>query len=110
MITQPTRAGNILDLFLTSNQTLVDEIICSPGLSDHDIVTAIGSLKSTTHKQKARKVQLYSKADWTKLKSLMKDSEVSVLSSHKGKAEEELWNSFTTTIVEYMDECILSKN
>ena len=31
LVTQPTRGGNILDLFLTSNQTLVDEIKCSPG-------------------------------------------------------------------------------
>ena len=109
LVTQPTRGGNILNLFSTSNQTLVDEIKCSPGLSDHDIVTAIGSLKPTTQKQMARRVHFYSKADWHKLKSLMKDFQVSFLSSHKGKSVEELWKSFISAMGKYMDECIPSK-
>ena len=38
MITQPTR--NILDLFLTTNPTLVEQVSCQSGLSDHDVVIA----------------------------------------------------------------------
>ena len=79
------------------------------GLSDHDIVTAMGSVKPTTQKQKPRKVHLFSKADWTKLKSLMKDFQVSFLSSHKGKSVEDLWNNFTSTLSKYIDECIPTK-
>ena len=38
MVTSPTRCQNILDLFLTSNPTLIDKTIVLPGLSDHGIV------------------------------------------------------------------------
>ena len=37
-MTSPTRGQNILDLFLTTNPTLVDNVSITPGLSDHDIV------------------------------------------------------------------------
>ena len=55
LVTQPTRGGNTLDLFLTSNQTLVDEIKCSPGLSYHDIITAMyRSYKKTQNHDKRK--------------------------------------------------------
>ena len=38
MVTSPTRGQNILDLFLTTNPTLVDNVSITPGLSDNDIV------------------------------------------------------------------------
>ena len=38
MVTEPTRSGNILDLFLTTNPTLVNSVSIIPGLSDHNIV------------------------------------------------------------------------
>ena len=34
----PTRDSNILDLFFTSNPTLVQRVSILPGISDHDIV------------------------------------------------------------------------
>ena len=40
MVTLPTRGQNILDLFFTTNTTLVNKISVLPGLSDHDIVIA----------------------------------------------------------------------
>ena len=39
-MTSPTRGQNILDLFFTTNSTLVDNVSIIPGLSDHDIVLA----------------------------------------------------------------------
>ena len=39
MVTVPTRHDNILGLFLASNPTIVDQVDCRPGLSDHDMVT-----------------------------------------------------------------------
>ena len=46
---------------------------------------------------------------WAKFKSLMESYQQSFLSNHKGKSVEELWNSFTSTLTKYMDECIPSK-
>ena len=45
MVTQPTRQGNILDLFLTTNPTLIQQVNCQAGLSDHDMVIAYGALQ-----------------------------------------------------------------
>ena len=39
MVLDPTRLGNILDLFLTTSHTLVDTVnVIIPGLSDHECV------------------------------------------------------------------------
>ena len=38
MVTSPTRGQNILDVFLKTNPTLVDNVSITPGLSDHDKV------------------------------------------------------------------------
>ena len=38
VVLEPTRQDNILDLFLTTNPTLITEVKCSPGLGDHDLV------------------------------------------------------------------------
>ena len=37
-MTSPTRGQNILDLFLTTNHTLVDNVSITPGLSNRVIV------------------------------------------------------------------------
>ena len=38
MVTEPTQQSNILDLFLTSNPTLIQRVSILPGLGDHDVV------------------------------------------------------------------------
>ena len=45
MVTSPTRGPNILDLFFTTNPTLVDNISITPGLSDHGIVLTKANVK-----------------------------------------------------------------
>ena len=41
MVKEPTRKGNILDLFLTSKPSYVTDVKIIPGISDHDIVYAV---------------------------------------------------------------------
>ena len=36
MVTEPTKRDKILDLFLTTNSTLVNDSRVTPGISDHD--------------------------------------------------------------------------
>ena len=109
VVTEPTRQDNILDLFLTTNPTLITEVKCSPGLGDHDLVSAKVLLKPSQHKQKPRNVLLFSKADWPKLKSKMKEYQQSFTTSHLGRTVEELWTDFTTTLDKFSQECIRSK-
>ena len=109
VVTEPTRQDNVLDLFLTTNPTLINKVNCSPGLGDHDIVSAEAMLKPTLQKQKPRKVLLFGKADWPTLKAKMKLYQESFLSDHLGKTVEELWTDFTTTLDKLTRECIPSK-
>ena len=88
MVIEPTRQSNILGLFLTSNSTLIQRVSILPGLGDHNVVSVVGCLKPAIQKQKPRKVHLFSKADWVKLKSHMKDFQSRFLSSHIGKSVE----------------------
>ena len=109
MITTPTRLDNTLDLFLTTYPTLVDEVDCQPGLGDHDMVTASCALKPSIQKQKPRKVPLLNKADWPKLKSLMRDYQKKFLLDHPNRSVEELWSDFVTALDTFSSKCIPSK-
>ena len=70
VVNEPTRGENVLDFFLTSNHTLVNNIKVSPGIADHDIVVANVNVKPKTKKQVPRKVPLFRKAYWTDLDPL----------------------------------------
>ena len=56
MVTSPTRGQNILDLFLTTNPTLVDNVSITPGLSDHDIVLIQVNVKPEVLKRVPRNI------------------------------------------------------
>ena len=58
MVREPTRGGNILDLFLTTNHTLVESVRIIPGLSDHNIVKCIVNSKPKVVKKAPRKTLL----------------------------------------------------
>ena len=51
---------------------------CHDGLGDHDLVTAQCSLKPSVHKQKPRRVQLFKKADWPKLKTTYRNKRIDI--------------------------------
>ena len=72
-VTSPTRGQNILDLFFTTNPTLVENVSIIPGISDHDIVLAKVNAKPEISKQVPCTILLYKKADWDQLKQSMRD-------------------------------------
>ena len=59
MVSEPTRGENILDYFLTSNPTRVDDIEIHPGIADHDLVLINANVKPYEGKQIPRSVPLY---------------------------------------------------
>ena len=67
VVAQPTRGNHSLDLFFTSNPTLVDEVFILPGLSDHDIVQVNVNVRPSQNKQVPRNIPLYKKADYERL-------------------------------------------
>ena len=65
MMNLPTRGQNILDLFFTTNPTLVNKISTTPGISDHDaIIYAEVNIKPKSRTQMARKIPISKKANW----------------------------------------------
>ena len=48
MVSEPTRCGNVFDLFLISNHTLVQKVEIVPGIADHDIMIADINVKPQT--------------------------------------------------------------
>ena len=73
---EPTRitetTSNILELFFTSNQTLINKVEIIPGISDHEAVFIESSLKPMKVKTPARKVYQYRKADYESMKKELK--------------------------------------
>ena len=100
MVSKPTRGENILDLFLTSNYTLVNIVDVKPGISDHDLVLSEVFTKPVETRQPPRSAYLYRKADWGGFQTYMEKVKEDVLASATSKSVEELWISFKSSINE----------
>ena len=61
---EPTRGKNILDYFLKSNPTLVNDIDIHPGIADHDLVLINANVKPHEGKQIPRSVPLFNKKNY----------------------------------------------
>ena len=57
-MTSPPRGQYILDLFFTTNPTLVDNVSITPDLSDHDILLTKVNIKPEVIKQVPRYIHL----------------------------------------------------
>ena len=71
MVNDPTRieSGNILDLILTSNPSIITNTHTTPGMSDHEAVTFEVNLNPIRNRKPPHKVFKYKSADWYKLKN-----------------------------------------
>ena len=92
----PTRLNNILDLFMTSNPSLVEKCSSIPGMSDHDAIPVIIlNTKPMKNKQKPRKIFLYKKANISELcNEVSKISEDFIKKDINPTTTECLWNEF----------------
>ncbi|WAQ95830.1 hypothetical protein MAR_028520, partial [Mya arenaria] len=98
MVNEYTREGNILDLLLLSNPTLVQSVNIISGISDHDIVSASISARPTSLKQKPRVCSVYSKANWPEFRKYFSTVKVDILHNHEQISVEELWQRFKSAI------------
>ena len=81
LVTNPRWGKNILELSITTNDSLIIKTQVIPGISDHNAVFVEGNIKATINKQKQRMVPLYRKADWDGLKEHVSKYVVSVMHS-----------------------------
>ncbi|MCG7865188.1 MAG: hypothetical protein JAY74_02330 [Candidatus Thiodiazotropha taylori] len=98
MVSEPTRGDNVLDLFLTSNETLVNQVEILSGISDHEISVSNISIKPKICQQKPRSVPLYRKTDWDSFRKFMASKSSEILGSFQQSTVEEIWNALKTAL------------
>ena len=106
MVTDSTRVENILDLFLTSNHTLVRNVAIHLGISDHDLVYSEVLTKLIETLQPPRSSHLYRRADWEGFKTYMEKVKEDFLVKSTSKSVEELWTSFKSSVNESLSRFV----
>ena len=71
-ITRPA-SGSILDLVVTTNPVLVQDLSVHPGISDHNILTFTLSTSANIQAKPQRKIYQFQKADPDRLKKAAED-------------------------------------
>ena len=73
VVTEPTRvtesSSNILYLFFTNNETLVNQVHVIPGIGDHEAVLIESRLRPMKKVTSPRKIFQYHKADYEGFKA-----------------------------------------
>ena len=102
VVMDPTRITettcNILELFFTSNLTLINKVEIIPGISDHEAVFILSSLKPMKVKNPGRKVYQYKKADYESMKKELKALKTEFDRESEIKDIEYLWTLFKNKV------------
>ena len=101
-ITRPA-SGNTLDLIVTSNPALVENVTVHPGISDHNILTCSLAAYPKVQTKPPRKIYQFNKADPKRLKKAAKDfSRDFLLSAPEKMSVESNW----TSIANFLSRCL----
>ena len=111
-VKEPTRRDrntqNILDLILSNNSNIIENVSVVPGISDHDIVLFTVNTSCRRKKNVKRKIFIRKKADSTRIKE-----ELTKLSFYMDTRDfnsiDDKWSCFEDNIHRIMDSCIPSK-
>ena len=102
MVSEPTRitedTANVLDLFFSNNESLVNRVEVIPGISDHEAVYVESSLRPAKAVTLPRKVLCYNKADFDSLKAEHRHVKEDFISSEPTSTTQELWDKFCSTV------------
>ena len=113
MVTEPTRSTedtqNVLDLFFTSNQSLVNRVEIIPGMRDHDAVMVESSLRPNKIAKPTRKVHIYKKADYAGFGEDLRNFKDDFLEQAERSDVNQLWTRFKDKIISGMEKYISSK-
>ncbi|XP_072014761.1 uncharacterized protein [Amphiura filiformis] len=113
IVIEPTRNDSILELFFTSNATLVEKSILIPGISDHQGIPVITlNLTPKTCNRSMRKVYMYHKGDVDGMKREMKNLSTGFVDKYSNMEDiciDTLWNQFKQNLSVTVDKFIPSK-
>ena len=106
VVDHPTRKNSILDLFFTSNATLVNRFTTTPPLTvkaDHDIVFVDLNTRPHLPKQSQNTRYLYNKADWEGMRKKMSSYRLPVA------PVQEQWDNLEATIKSLVESFVPSR-
>ena len=97
---KPSRANNILGLFLTNQPNLVKSCNTIPGISDHNMIIVDTDLKPRYNKPKRREINIFKKANWDQIKTDIIDLGTRIIQSKTSVEEKwtELKNGINNTL------------
>ncbi|XP_072044150.1 uncharacterized protein [Amphiura filiformis] len=108
-VKEPTRLNNILDLLLTTNPDLVEQVDVCPGMSDHRIVIAVINVKAKRITKPPRKVFVYTKMNKEGFKNDALAFQKVILTSNE-RSTSENWSHFTNEIGGMVEKHVPQKN
>ena len=110
VVKEPTRvtedSSNILDLFFTNNETLVNQVHVIPGIADHEAVFIEPSLRPLEKTTAPRKIFQYREADYDGFRAELRDYTPEFLSKAPSSDINFLWKDFKGKIHQLMEKFI----
>jgi hypothetical protein len=100
---KPTREGNMLDLALTNNPSLIKTSGNAAGISDHDIVITDSMIKQHYCNQQPQKRYIFSKASWEKIKTDITEITKDINNNTNSKDINYTWNQLKHCILSTVD-------
>ena len=105
---EPTRDDNILDLVLTNNVNIINNVRVILGISDHDMVLFEVNLACRRKKPVRHKIYMGKKSDTTRIKKELQDF-ANDFEDMKKESVDAKWNMFQHRLTGIMDSCIPHK-
>lgn len=108
IVSFPTRKDHVLDLFMTNRPSLVNRCEPLPGIVDHDIVYI--DITAKINKLTQRKINLWEKADNTKLEELTRSINTDFhLKFHPMIPIQEKWGFIQKNLLKILEDSVTSK-
>lgn len=108
IVSFPTRKDHVLDLFMTNRPSLVNRCEPLPGIVDHDIVFI--DITAKINKLTQRKINLWEKADNTKLEELTRSINTDFHSKfHPMIPIQEKWGFIKKNLLKILEDSVTSK-
>jgi hypothetical protein len=113
IVMEPTRitetCENTLDLFFTNNKTLIHKVEVVPGMSDHESVFVESAISPRLRRTTPRKVNLYRKADFGKMREELRDKEQEFVEASRENDIQQAWEVFKNLLHDLMERHIPTK-
>jgi L-lysine 2,3-aminomutase len=114
LILEPTRItetqANILDLFFTNNETLVNQVRIIPRISDHESVIIESSLRPMKNNILPHKVWQYRKANYDQLREELHQYQQEFNKLDTSTSTDDMWLVFKTKLTTLLKMYIPQKN